>query len=64
LDPWHNGGVLVNISSSILPVIIKDGAHHLDLRGSNPNDPLSVKTARFIEFNQITEWIKEAAKSN
>ncbi|RNA18807.1 dipeptidyl peptidase 2-like [Brachionus plicatilis] len=62
LDPWHNGGPLTNVSDSLVAVIIEDGAHHLDLRGSDPNDPQSVKIARYLEIEQIIKWIEEARK--
>ena len=32
LDPWHNGGPLIDISETVVAVIIAEGAHHLDLR--------------------------------
>ena len=31
LDPWSSGGVLWNISDSLVAVIIPEGAHHLDV---------------------------------
>lgn len=61
LDPWHAGGVLTNISSSLVPILIKDGAHHLDLRSKNVQDPDSVTQARFLEVAEIMKWIKQAA---
>ena len=47
-DPWSSGGVLQNVSESVVAVIIPEGAHHLDLMFSHPSDPESVKVARRI----------------
>lgn len=60
LDPWHLGGPLTDVTDSIIAVIVEDGAHHLDLRETNPQDPESVKQARFKEINEIIRWIEEA----
>jgi lysosomal Pro-X carboxypeptidase len=38
-------------------VIIAEGAHHLDLRGSDPADPDSVKQGRFLEIQNIVKWL-------
>ena len=62
LDPWHRGGVLKSVSESVVAIVIKGGAHHLDLRSSNPKDPESVIKARQIEVENIQKWIKEAYK--
>lgn len=59
LDPWSGGGVLRTPNDNIKIVIIPDGAHHLDLRGSHPNDPMSVISARSIELDTIKRWIRE-----
>lgn len=59
LDPWAAGGVLNDISDSLVSVIVEGGAHHLDLRGSNPADPPSVVQARNFEVKNIEKWIKE-----
>jgi len=60
LDPWHGGGFLNNMSNSLIAFIIKDGAHHLDLRSSNPSDPPSVVSARAEEMNMIDNWLLQA----
>ena len=59
LDPWTSGGVIRNLSSSAVAIVIPEGAHHLDLRGSNANDPYSVILARKYHRFYIKQWIKE-----
>ncbi|XP_045616290.1 lysosomal Pro-X carboxypeptidase [Procambarus clarkii] len=59
LDPWSTGGVLWNVSDTVVSVIIPEGAHHLDLRGSNPGDPQSVIDARITEKAYIKTWIDD-----
>lgn len=58
LDPWHGGGVMVNISDSVVAVIISEGAHHLDLMFSHPLDPDSVKEARRVELEHVARWVE------
>lgn len=62
LDPWSSGSVLKS-SGSVVSVIIPEGAHHLDLRGANPADPISVISARKTEKKFIREWIQKAGKA-
>ncbi|XP_065317723.1 dipeptidyl peptidase 2-like [Gordionus sp. m RMFG-2023] len=60
LDPWMPGGILKNVSSSIISIVIEGGAHHLDLRGSRGDDTDSVKHARQIELGYIQKWISSS----
>lgn len=59
LDPWSGGGVLQTDNPKIYIIIIPEGAHHLDLRSSNPKDPASVIQAREQESKIIGQWIAE-----
>eukprot|EP01008_Symbiontida_sp_HLA12_P000193 NODE_1190_length_645_cov_265.243295_g1181_i0.p2 GENE.NODE_1190_length_645_cov_265.243295_g1181_i0~~NODE_1190_length_645_cov_265.243295_g1181_i0.p2 ORF type:complete len:113 (+),score=9.62 NODE_1190_length_645_cov_265.243295_g1181_i0:126-464(+) len=58
-DPWHVGGVLRSLSPTLVAVIMENGAHHVDLRGSDPADTPDVIEARHREQATITEWLKE-----
>uniref|UniRef100_UPI0037E8ED99 dipeptidyl peptidase 2 n=1 Tax=Semicossyphus pulcher TaxID=241346 RepID=UPI0037E8ED99 len=57
LDPWANGGVRQSLSPSLVALNISGGAHHLDLRGSNDADPVSVIIARRTEADLIAQWV-------
>jgi len=60
LDPWSSGGVLKSSEGGVVAIIIPEGAHHLDLRGSNEADPVSVIQARKLERAYIDKWIKNS----
>ncbi|MFT7803846.1 lysosomal Pro-X carboxypeptidase-like [Arapaima gigas] len=64
LDPWSGGGVTQNLSSSLVAVMIPDGAHHLDLRFNSNYDPPSVLEARALEVKYIKMWIKQQTGSS
>lgn len=56
-DPWSSGGVLKNVSETVVAVLIEDGAHHLDLMFSTGEDPETVKQARRTEMEHVRKWI-------
>lgn len=58
-DPWSGGGVLEDISDTLVSVFIPEGAHHLDLMFSHELDPQSVIQARKVEAVHIGRWIEE-----
>ncbi|XP_064636783.1 lysosomal Pro-X carboxypeptidase-like isoform X2 [Lineus longissimus] len=57
LDPWSGGGVLKTVNPSLPTPFIAEAAHHLDLRSSNPADPVSVRKVRLLEMANIRNWI-------
>lgn len=57
LDPWKAGGVPESISETLVALMIEGAAHHLDLRASNPSDPISVVSARSYEIMLLKSWI-------
>lgn len=63
-DPWRSGGVTASPanSSSVVAVVVKEGAHHLDLMFSNTKDSDSVKAVRSLEMEHVQRWIAEAGK--
>jgi len=65
LDPWHGGGVLQNISDTVVAVLIKNGAHHIDLMFSDPVDKKypDIIAARELERSHMHRWVKGAYRS-
>lgn len=61
LDPWRAGGLNSNVTAdgSGIALYIEAGAHHLDLRPPNDEDPATVTLARDIEMQNIKAWISE-----
>ncbi|KAL5545780.1 hypothetical protein UlMin_005467, partial [Ulmus minor] len=58
-DPWSGGGVLKNISNTIVAIVAKEGAHHVDLRFSTKEDPQWLKEVRKQEIKIIAGWISQ-----
>uniref|UniRef100_T1D3Y5 Lysosomal Pro-X carboxypeptidase n=1 Tax=Psorophora albipes TaxID=869069 RepID=T1D3Y5_9DIPT len=64
MDPWSGGGVLRSGSNTnIKIVLIPEGAHHIDLRAENENDPGSVRAARQVHLQNIQLWVKQFRKT-
>jgi len=64
LDPWSGGGVLNNISKTVLAILIPEAAHHLDFRARNPSDPASVIEARNFHKRVIHGWLRSYYQEN
>lgn len=58
-DPWSGGGVLKSISKTIVAIVAKEGAHHVDLRFSTSEDPEWLKDIRRREVSIISMWLSE-----
>lgn len=51
---------MTNITTNNIALVIKDGAHHLDLRlPEEQSDPYSVKVARATEYAYIKKWVED-----
>ena len=67
LDPWRAAGIQTlpkGAHPSIIARVIEHGAHHYDLRASNPLDPPSVVAVRKEEKAAMATWIKEWATNH
>ncbi|XP_057830212.2 uncharacterized protein LOC131041215 isoform X2 [Cryptomeria japonica] len=61
-DPWSNGGVLEDINRSIVAIIVKKGAHHVDLRFATKEDPKWLVQVRKKEIRIIKRWLMQYYK--
>lgn len=57
LDPWHPGGYLEDLAETVVAITIPLGAHHLDLRASDKEDPQCVIDARSQEKALMQKWL-------
>ncbi|KAG9443562.1 hypothetical protein H6P81_014902 [Aristolochia fimbriata] len=57
-DPYSSGGVLQNISDSIVAVYTEQGAHCLDLFPSSPDAPEWLISQRMAEVKIIEGWLQ------
>lgn len=64
LDPWSGGGVLANVSDSVRAYVLPNGAHHLDLMWSHPDDPPDAIDARRFIAENIGRWVAEKRNAN
>jgi len=60
IDPWSSGGVLKELNPTLPTILIKDAAHHYDLRAAHPEDTADVITARNLEKEYIKQWLNIA----
>ena len=58
-DPWKGGGVVEDLNDSLIAVVIKEAAHHLDLFFSHKDDTNEVIRARELEMSNVRKWINE-----
>ncbi|KAE8675817.1 Alpha/beta-Hydrolases superfamily protein isoform 2 [Hibiscus syriacus] len=58
-DPWSRGGVLRNISASIIALVTEQGAHHVDFRATTKDDPDWLLELRRQEVEIIQKWLQE-----
>ncbi|KAL1549275.1 lysosomal Pro-Xaa carboxypeptidase [Salvia divinorum] len=58
-DPWSGGGVLKDISKTVVAIVAKKGAHHVDLRFSTNEDPKWLKEVRKKEVHIISKWLSQ-----
>ena len=63
LDPWSQGGLLKSSNDKITVVLIPEGAHHIDLRADNKNDPASVRETRKFYIRTFKSWIETHSRS-
>lgn len=59
-DPWSRaGGVLDDINESVVAIVAKEGAHHVDLRFATKEDPQWLKDIRAKEISIIKMWLQQ-----
>ncbi|KAI3880093.1 hypothetical protein MKX03_003914 [Papaver bracteatum] len=58
-DPYSSGGVLENISDSVVAITTDKGSHCLDLLHKSPDDPKWLVEQREAEIEIIKRWIEE-----
>jgi lysosomal Pro-X carboxypeptidase len=57
IDPWKAGGVTEYVSPENPVFVMPSGAHHLDLRMPNIDDPEDVNFVREQEMAIIGDWV-------
>eukprot|EP00929_Paragymnodinium_shiwhaense_P115183 TRINITY_DN83875_c0_g1_i1.p1 TRINITY_DN83875_c0_g1~~TRINITY_DN83875_c0_g1_i1.p1 ORF type:complete len:460 (-),score=40.67 TRINITY_DN83875_c0_g1_i1:32-1411(-) len=59
LDPWRGGGILNNLSDTLVAIHIPRAAHIYDLAGSHANDTTDVLEARQQVVSLLRTWLEE-----
>ncbi|KAJ4835620.1 hypothetical protein Tsubulata_010864 [Turnera subulata] len=62
-DPYSSGGVLQNISDTVVAVTTVNGSHCLDLDGTRKTDPDWLTAQRNSELTIIEGWISNPLKN-
>lgn len=64
-DPWSTGGVMRSQPrSSVVALLIPQGAHHVDLMFGTEYDPPSFLGARALQRAYLWRWMEEAYEAN
>ncbi|XP_010267352.1 PREDICTED: lysosomal Pro-X carboxypeptidase-like [Nelumbo nucifera] len=58
-DPYSSGGVLANISDSIVAIYTNEGSHCMDLYQASAHDPKWLVMQRQLEIETIKGWIEK-----
>ncbi|KAI5447845.1 hypothetical protein KIW84_015336, partial [Lathyrus oleraceus] len=58
-DPLSSGGILHDLSKSIVAIYTKKGSHCLDIQSSSPSDPVWLIKQRKQEVKIIKRWIAQ-----
>merc|ERR1711933_657876 len=58
-DGWHCGGVMKNMSDSLIAITIENGAHGSDMRADSKDDTLDMIQARQMERDILTQWVED-----
>lgn len=59
LDPWRGGGILENLSATVVAVTIPEAAHIYDLAGTHPGDTAAVVDARRRVAELLRTWLAD-----
>ncbi|KAI6705769.1 hypothetical protein NL676_008731 [Syzygium grande] len=56
-DPYSSGGVLKNISSTVVAIYTTKGSHTLDILGAKESDPDWLVEQRKTEIKIMKKWL-------
>eukprot|EP01083_Nonionella_stella_P216167 777378_1 len=58
-DGWHCGGVVQNMSDTLIAITIESGAHGSDMRPESDQDTDDMKQARAMERRILKQWLSD-----